>query len=153
MPDGVDCGSETGIPMGCCTDLSQFSSMGVYDHLGPYDVNSIMHYGREYLSTGTVPTLIGVGSVVVPFTANGYPQKGDTERMCKLYADQCPIAFDCHSKGCPSTCVPGTPRCPPGIDCSGAIRPACCTGPFIDPCFAKWDQRAKAGCDFLKDDR
>ena len=149
MPDGVDCASTSGIPDGCCNDVDAFGTMGIYDHVGPYDVDSLMHYSGEAFGKKYKATLVGVGSVYLPNTKAYAIKKGDADRVCKLYGDQCGRAVDCRIvHHCPANCTP-RPTCPAGTDCSGTFKPTCCLGPAVDPCVLKQKECTDQGCDFL----
>ena len=149
MPPGTTCCNP--VP-NCCLTANNFAIQGdaSYDSSGIYDVNSIMHYiAGAFANTGTVTLTSANPNDVVPVNPPSNPTQTDFNRICKLYANWCPKAQQCHNLGCPTYCNIYPPCHSPR--CTTDFAPPCCD-PGEDNAFCKAQRKlcTNNGCDFLR---
>jgi hypothetical protein len=107
VPTGSDCCSAHA---NCCEAISNFDRLVFAgDSHQEYDLSSIMHYTANALALPGTVTLVATKAGVSSFPQSTRP--GDTNRVCKLYKDQCPRAVFCKSLDCPATCSIRTTPC------------------------------------------
>ncbi|KAF2258709.1 zincin [Lojkania enalia] len=145
MPSGKTCCS-TNLPSPCCKSRSNFAIINNGDASGAYDVGSVMQYRSNAFAKSGKKTLVPAKSgVVVPASNPGVPSKGDFERLCKIYNEQCDKAKTCRQNGCPVSC-PNIRPCASQRMCTGAPEPPFC-------CFAAVEnalcQQRKRKCQSL----
>ena len=122
---------------------------GTKDRTGPYDIDSLMHYGAfAFAKQGSgLPTMTRAngGSFHTDYVSG--PSTLDAQRVCKLYPQRCPKAIQCAGLGCPVSCTKACPQNPACNDGSNDAPPPCCDTFGIAECKKK--QAECKSCEFL----
>ena len=164
MPSGVDCGSTSGIPKGCCPSLPDFAPYNyqtAIDYSGPWDFESVMHYtqigkvkpnNNNLQTIDVIPNTGSRGSLY--WTGTSKPSEYDGYRMCRLYPTQCENYGKCKAAKCVPSCLWS---CAESTRCDYRIplkeRPECCNiNPFVDPADCNASKRKTCddlGCGYI----